>query len=59
MQCDRFHYINNSFSGGNNTPNAFGHRISWAFSDINDAPSQKIQAVNNAKCTNITNEGIF
>ncbi|MCS2679469.1 hypothetical protein NXV81_01870 [Bacteroides ovatus] len=23
-----FHYINNSFSGGNNTPNAFGHRIS-------------------------------
>ena len=54
-----FHYINNSFSGGNNTPNAFGHRISWAFSDINDAPSQKIQAVNNAKCTNITNEGIL
>ena len=28
-------------------------------SDINDAPSQKIQAVNNAKCTNITNEGIL
>ena len=54
-----FHYINNSFSGGNNTPNVFGHRISWAFSDINDAPSQKIQAVNNAKCTNITNEGIL
>lgn len=54
-----FHYINSSFSGGNNTPNAFGHRISWAFSDINDGPSQKIQAVNNAKCTNITNEGIL
>lgn len=54
-----FHYINSSFSGGNNAPNAFGHHVSWAFSDINDGPTQKIQAVNNAKCTNITNEGIL
>ena len=54
-----FHYINSSFTNGNNNLNAFDHHGSWAFSDINDGGTQKIQAVNNAKCTKITDEGIL
>lgn len=57
-----FHFVPNSFPGGWNAipaPNGFGHRIPWGFSDINVKPMQTLQAVNNAKCTNLTDAGIL
>lgn len=52
-----FHYITSSV-GWNMNPGAFGFIKPWGFSDMYVQGMEKSQAVNNAKCVNITNEGI-